>query len=231
MRIFPGNNGQFTRFLAKVDFFLTEHVTCHSPCRTIALAIGGLSPAHGCAPRLLLLQAQANISRKQWAFHKFPGKSRLFLALHVGGHSSCRTTVLAHGGLRHAHALAPRLLLAPARANISRKQWAFHKFPGKSRHPSRCTRRQSLSLPDDCTASRQPAACTCLCTPPIPASSTCEYLQETMCNSQVSWQKSPFSLLHTSPVTLPAGRLQWRSEACRLHMAAHPVSSSFKLKR
>ena len=124
-RPFPGNIGHFPSAAAKVAFFLAAHVRCHSPCRTIALAIGGLSPAHASAFGLLLLEVRANVYRN------------------------------------------------------SRKQ-SFHKFPGKSRLVHCCTPRQSLFLPDDCIASRRSADCTCLCTPPSPPSSSCEYFQETM---------------------------------------------------
>ena len=223
LRPFPGKIRHFPSSTAKVVFFLAAHVRCHCSCWTIALAMRGLLFPHGCAPRLLSLQAHANISRKQWAFHKFPGKSRLFhcctrrqslflpgdciasrrpaactwlctppsrlapisgqrfghfpsstakvvffLAAHVRCHCSCWTIALAMRGLLFAHGRAPRILSLQAHANISRKQWAFHKFPAKSRLFPCCTRPLSLSLLNDSTGCRRTAACACACTPPSP---------------------------------------------------------------
>ena len=55
------------------------------------------------------------------------------------------------------------------------------------------TRRRSRFLPGDHIGLRRRAACTCFCTPRSFASSPCEYTQETMGISQVSWQQPPFS--------------------------------------
>ena len=165
MRIFPGNNGHFISFLAKVDFFNDAHVGSHSSCRATVLPRGGLAPAHGFAPRLLVLRP-------------FPGKIRhfpsstakvvFFLAAHVRCRCSCLTIALAMRGLLFAHGRAPRILSLQPHANISRKQWAFHKFPAKSRLFPCCTRPLSLSLLNDSTGCRRTAGCACTCTPPSP---------------------------------------------------------------
>jgi hypothetical protein len=59
------------------------------------------------------------------------------------------------------------------------------------------------------------------CTPPSPASSSCEYFQEVNAISQVSRQKSPISLLCTAAVSLLAGRRYCLTAGCRPRMPSH----------
>ena len=91
-----------------------------------------------------------------------------------------------------------------------------------------CTRRQSLFLPDDCIGSGRPIGCTM---PFHRNFSSCAHFRESLGISQVPRQMSPFSLLRTSAVTFPAGRLHSLSAACCLHMALHRAFSSFKHMR
>jgi hypothetical protein len=88
-RTFPGNNGHFLRFEGKVAFSLL----CTSAVTVLVRLLHRLKP--GCRLRmtlctcLLFSQVLANISRKQWAFKKFPGRSRLFLDAPVRGDFLC----------------------------------------------------------------------------------------------------------------------------------------------
>ena len=87
--------------------------------------------AHGPEPSRLFLQVFENVSKKQWAFDKFRGKSRLFLAASVRGQL---LVPLLHRLLtvcRLRMTLGIRLLFREVLASISRKQWAFRRFEGK----------------------------------------------------------------------------------------------------
>ena len=153
MRISPGNDGHFITFLAKVVFFLAAHVGSHSSCRATVLAHDGQPRAHTLHPAF---SSCAHFPETLRNYHVPRQKSSF--SLH---HTPAVTLPAARlhwlsAAYRLHMALHPRLLFLQAHEKISRKQWAFHKFPGKSRLYPCSTRLQSLFLPDDCIGSRRP---------------------------------------------------------------------------